>query len=40
MPAAGLAEVSGVCTYPEFRGRGLAARLIRGVMVVSLLVLA
>lgn len=31
-PAAGLAEVSGVCTWPEWRGRGLAARLIRRVM--------
>lgn len=31
-PAANLAEVSGVCTWPEFRGRGLAARLIRKVM--------
>ncbi len=31
-PSAGLAEVSAVCTYPEFRGQGLAARLIRRVM--------
>ncbi|MBF9151460.1 GNAT family N-acetyltransferase [Novosphingobium sp. 1Y9A] len=31
-PAPHLAEVSGVCTWPEFRGRGLAARLIRKVM--------
>lgn len=31
-PASYLAEVSGVCTWPEFRGRGLAARLIRKVM--------
>lgn len=31
-PAAHLAELSGVCTWPEFRGRGLAARLIRKVM--------
>ena len=31
-PAPGLAEVSGVCTAPEFRGRGLAAKLIRRVM--------
>jgi ribosomal protein S18 acetylase RimI-like enzyme len=31
-PAAELAEVSGVCTWPEFRGRGLAARLLRKVM--------
>ena len=28
----GLAEVSGVCTWPEFRGRGMAAALIRRVM--------
>lgn len=32
LPGPGLAEVSGVCTWPEFRGRGLAARLIRRVM--------
>lgn len=32
LPAPGLAEVSGVCTWPEFRGKGLAARLIRRVM--------
>lgn len=31
-PAPGLAEVSGVCTWPEFRGQGLAARLIARVM--------
>lgn len=31
-PAVHLAEVSGVCTWPEFRGRGLAARLIRKVI--------
>lgn len=31
-PAPGIAEVSGVCTWPEFRGQGLAARLIRRVM--------
>ena len=31
-PAPGLAEVSGVCAYPEFRGQGLAGRLIRRVM--------
>ena len=35
LPAAGLAEVSGVCTYPEFRGAGLAARLIRWVMAAQ-----
>ncbi|MGL1604082.1 GNAT family N-acetyltransferase, partial [Vibrio parahaemolyticus] len=28
-PSAGVTEVSGVCTDPEFRGRGLAGRLIR-----------
>jgi ribosomal protein S18 acetylase RimI-like enzyme len=31
-PATHLAEVSGVCTWPEYRGRGLAARLIRTVI--------
>ena len=31
-PAPGLAEVSGVCTWPEFRGQGLAGVLIRRVM--------
>lgn len=31
-PAEGFAEVSGVCTWPEYRGRGYAARLIRRVM--------
>ncbi|MFM5950704.1 MAG: GNAT family N-acetyltransferase [Novosphingobium sp.] len=31
-PAAGLQEVSGVCTWPEFRGQGLAGMLIRRVM--------
>ena len=31
-PAPEFAEVSGVCTWPEFRGQGLAARLIRTVM--------
>ena len=31
-PALGLAELSGVCTWPEYRGQGLAARLIRRVM--------
>jgi ribosomal protein S18 acetylase RimI-like enzyme len=32
LPAPGLAEVSGVCTWPEFRGQGLAGRLIGHVM--------
>lgn len=31
-PALGFDEVSGVCTWPEFQGRGLAAKLIRRVM--------
>lgn len=31
-PAPGFDEVSGVCTWPEFQGRGLAAKLIRRVM--------
>ena len=31
-PATGLAEVSGVCTWPQWRGQGCAARLIRRVM--------
>jgi predicted GNAT family acetyltransferase len=31
-PAAGLQEVSGVCTWPEFRGQRLAGTLIRRVM--------
>ena len=31
-PAVGLAELSGVCTWPEHRGRGLAGKLIRRVM--------
>ena len=31
-PATGLAEVSGVCTDPAYRGRGYAARLIARVM--------
>ncbi|MEQ1497923.1 MAG: GNAT family N-acetyltransferase [Novosphingobium sp.] len=31
-PAPGIAEVSAVCTWPEHRGQGLAARLIRRVM--------
>jgi ribosomal protein S18 acetylase RimI-like enzyme len=32
LPGEGLTEVSGVCTWPEYRGQGLAARLIRRVM--------
>jgi ribosomal protein S18 acetylase RimI-like enzyme len=32
LPAPGLAEVSGVCTWPEHRGQGLARRLIKRVM--------
>ena len=31
-PAPGYAEVSAVCTWPEFRGQGLAGALIRKVM--------
>jgi len=31
-PAPGIAEVSGVCTLPDYRGQRLAARLIRQVM--------
>lgn len=31
-PAPGLAEVSGVCTLPDWRGQGFAARLMRHVM--------
>jgi len=31
-PAPGLAEVSGVCTWPEYRGQGMARRLIAHVM--------
>ncbi len=31
-PAPGYAEVSGVCTWPEYRGRGMARRLIAHVM--------
>lgn len=34
-PGPGLAEVSGVCTWPEFRGQGLAGRLIRRVMAAQ-----
>ncbi|HVR91085.1 MAG TPA: GNAT family N-acetyltransferase [Novosphingobium sp.] len=36
LPAPGLAELSGVCTWPEFRGRGLAAQLICHVMAAQL----
>lgn len=32
LPAPGLAEVSGVCTWPEFRGQGFARRLMQHVM--------
>jgi ribosomal protein S18 acetylase RimI-like enzyme len=32
LPAPGLAELSGVCTWPQWRGRGFAARLIRRVL--------
>ena len=32
LPGPRLAEVSGVCTWPEFQGRGLGGRLIRHVM--------
>jgi ribosomal protein S18 acetylase RimI-like enzyme len=31
-PAEGFAEVSGVCTWPQWQGRGLAGQLIRHVM--------
>lgn len=31
-PEPGLAEVSGVCTWPEYRGQGMARRLIAHVM--------
>jgi ribosomal protein S18 acetylase RimI-like enzyme len=31
-PAPGLAEVSGVCTAPDWQGRGLAGRMIRRVL--------
>lgn len=34
-PAPGLAEVSGVCTWPEYRGQGMARRLIGHVMAVQ-----
>lgn len=32
LPAEGLCEISGVCTWPEFRGQGFAASLIRRLM--------
>lgn len=32
LPAEGLAEVSAVCTWPDYRGQGLAGKLIRRVM--------
>jgi ribosomal protein S18 acetylase RimI-like enzyme len=32
LPGPGLGEVSGVCTWPEFQGQGIAASLIRRVM--------
>ena len=32
LPCVGLAEVSGVCTWPEFQGQGLGRRLILHVM--------
>lgn len=32
LPAPDVAEVSGVCTWPEFRGQGMARRLIEHVM--------
>ncbi|SEJ13753.1 FR47-like protein [Sphingobium sp. AP50] len=32
----GFTEVSGVCTHPEWRGRGLAGALMRGVMQAML----
>lgn len=32
LPGPGFAEVSGVCTWPEFQGQGLGGRLIRRVM--------
>ena len=32
LPGPGLAEVSGVCTWPEFQGQGLARRLMLHVM--------
>jgi predicted GNAT family acetyltransferase len=31
-PAPGFAELSGVCTWPQFRGRGYAGRLTRRVL--------
>jgi ribosomal protein S18 acetylase RimI-like enzyme len=34
-PGPGLAEVSGVCTWPEYRGQGMARRLIERVMAAQ-----
>ena len=34
-PGPGLAEVSGVCTWAQYRGQGLAGRLIRRVMTAQ-----
>jgi ribosomal protein S18 acetylase RimI-like enzyme len=34
-PGPGLAEVSGVCTWSDYRGQGLAGRLIRRVMAAQ-----
>lgn len=31
-PGAGVTEVSGVCTWPEFQGQGMGTRLLRHVM--------
>jgi predicted GNAT family acetyltransferase len=36
MHAANLREVSGVCTYPEYQGRGLARRLVAKVVRLQL----
>jgi predicted GNAT family acetyltransferase len=32
LPGENFSEVSGVCTWPEFQGQGLAGQLIRRVM--------
>lgn len=34
-PAVGLAEVSGVCTWPQYRGQGMARKLIAHVMQIQ-----